>query len=82
MKLTVIKLVAALTLGLFAAPLVAEAQQAGKMYRVGTLGEKSSDPAEARLWQAFRLSLRERGWIEGANIVIESRWTWCGSKWT
>jgi putative ABC transport system substrate-binding protein len=70
----VIKLVAALTLGLFAAPLVAEGQQAGKVYRVGTLGEKSSDPAEARLWQAFRQSLRERGWIEGGNLLIESRW--------
>ena len=58
----------------FAAPLAAEGQQAGKVYRVGVLGEKASDAAEARLWQAFRLGLRERGWIEGGNILIEHRW--------
>jgi putative ABC transport system substrate-binding protein len=63
-----------LTGGLLAAPFAAEGQQAGKVYRVGILGEKSSDPSEARLWQAFRLELRKRGWIEGENILIESRW--------
>jgi len=58
----------------FVAPLVAEGQQAGKVYRVGVLGEKASDAAKARLWQAFRSGLRERGWIEGGNILIEHRW--------
>jgi len=67
--------VLALTLGLLAAPLAAEAQQTGKVYRVGVLINKVSDPAEARLWQAFRSSLRERGWIEGQNIVLEFRAT-------
>ena len=37
MKSTVVKLVAALTLGLVAAPLTAESQQAGKVYRIGFL---------------------------------------------
>jgi putative ABC transport system substrate-binding protein len=55
-------------------PSAAKAQQAGKVYRVGILGEKASDPSEVRLWQAFRLGLRELGWIEGGNILIESRW--------
>src|SRR5437870_9635405 len=60
--------------GLLAAPLAAEGQQAAKMYRVGIFGEKASDSSEARLWQAFRLRLRELGWIEGKNILIEDRW--------
>ena len=58
---------------LLAASLAAEAQQAGKVYRVGILTNKASDPAEARLWQAVRSGLRERGWIEGQNILIEFR---------
>jgi putative ABC transport system substrate-binding protein len=58
---------------LVAAPLAAEAQQPGKVYRVGILTNKASDPAEIRLWQAFRSGLRERGWIEGQNILIEFR---------
>jgi putative ABC transport system substrate-binding protein len=61
------------TLSLLVAPLVAEAQQQGKVYRVGILTNNASDPAEARLWQAFRSGLRERGWIEGQNILIEFR---------
>jgi len=40
---------------------------------VGILTNQASDPAEARLWQAFRSGLRERGWIEGKNIQIEFR---------
>ena len=55
------------------APLAVEAQQAGKVYRIGILTNKASDPAEARLWQAFRSGLRERGWIEGKNILVEFR---------
>src|SRR5258706_3155903 len=63
----------AAALVLFSASLIAEAQQPGKVYRVGILTNKASDPAEARLWQAFRSGLRERGWIEGQNILIEFR---------
>jgi putative ABC transport system substrate-binding protein len=59
---------------LLAAPLAAEAQQSGKVYRIGILGEKASDPTEARLWQAFRRALQELGWNEGKNILIEDRW--------
>src|SRR5437773_3501951 len=60
-------------IALFAAPLAAEAQTAGKVYRVGILTNKASEPAEARLWRAFRLGLQERGWIEGRNLLIEFR---------
>jgi putative ABC transport system substrate-binding protein len=62
-----------LALGLLA-PLSGEAQPAGTVHRVGILGEKATDPSEARLWDAFRSGLRELGWIEGKNLLIESRW--------
>ena len=59
--------------GLLAAPLATEAQPAGRVYRIGILTNNASDPAESRQWQAFRLGLQERGWIEGENILIEFR---------
>jgi len=74
MNLKLAALIATLALAILAAPLAAEAQQPGKVYRVGILGDKASDPVETRLWQVFRLGLRERGWIEGGNILIEPRW--------
>jgi hypothetical protein len=49
--------------GLLAAPLAAEGQPAGKLYRVGLLGEKASDPSEARLSQVFR---SESSWLGGS----------------
>jgi putative ABC transport system substrate-binding protein len=64
----------AMSVTLLAAPRAAGAQPPRKVYRVGLLGEKASDPSEARLWEGFRLELRKRGWIEGENIRIESRW--------
>ena len=63
-------LILALALGLLAAPLAAEAQQTGKVYRIGFLG---SPLAGAHLVDALRQGLRERGWVEGQNLVIESR---------
>jgi putative ABC transport system substrate-binding protein len=62
-----------LTGGLLAAPLAAAAQQAGKVYRIGVLMNKASDPAESRQWQGLWLGLRERGWIQGENILVELR---------
>jgi ABC-type uncharacterized transport system substrate-binding protein len=59
---------------LLAAPLAAEAQQGGKVYRVGILGDKASDSNETHLWQTFRAALRERGLNEGVNLQIEYRW--------
>jgi putative ABC transport system substrate-binding protein len=55
-------------------PLAASAQPAGKVYRIGVLGDKASDSNEILLWQTFRAGLRERGWNEGVNIRIEYRW--------
>ena len=58
---------------LLAVPIVAEGQQAGKVYRVGILGDKASDSNETHLWQTFRAALRERGLNEGVNLLIEYR---------
>jgi putative ABC transport system substrate-binding protein len=59
--------VAALTL--LAAPLAAGAQPAGKVPRIGFLTTRPGLPHE----KAFRGGLRDLGYIEGQNIVIESR---------
>jgi putative ABC transport system substrate-binding protein len=60
-----------LTGGLFAAPLPV---RAGKIYRIGILGNVSlTDPGGARLWEAFTQGLRDLGYVEGRNLVIEYR---------
>jgi putative tryptophan/tyrosine transport system substrate-binding protein len=57
----------------FVAPLLAEAQPAGTVHRIGFLG--NSTPAlEANLVGPFREGLRELGYVEGRNILIEYRW--------
>jgi putative tryptophan/tyrosine transport system substrate-binding protein len=62
-----------LTLGFLVGLLAAEAQQTGKLSRIGFLGN-STAALEANLVGPFREGLRELGYIEGQNIVIESRW--------
>jgi putative ABC transport system substrate-binding protein len=57
---------------LFAAPLAADAQQAGKVPRIGFL--RATSPSDSpHLLDAFRQGLRELGWVEGQNIVIDYR---------
>ena len=51
----------------------AEAQQAGKVYRVGYMGT-SSPSLESNLVEAFRRGLRDLGYVEGQNILVEYRW--------
>lgn len=51
----------------------AQEYQAGKVYRVGLLGSVTASTAP-HLLQAFRQGLRDLGWVEGRNIVIEYRW--------
>ncbi len=57
---------------LLTSPLAGEAQQTGKVPLIGYLGQNSAVSGKHQL-AAFREGLRERGWVEGQNIVIESR---------
>jgi putative ABC transport system substrate-binding protein len=57
---------------LLTAPLAAEAQQAGKVARIGWLGD--SPAASPHLDEAFRQGLRDLDYVEGRNVVIEYRW--------
>jgi putative ABC transport system substrate-binding protein len=60
-------------MSLLAAPLRLAAQQPQRVPRVGYLFSFTS--AEARhLWEACRQGLRELGYVEGQNIVLEPRW--------
>jgi putative ABC transport system substrate-binding protein len=59
--------------GATAWPLAARAQQVGKLYRIGFLGN-STAALEANLVEPFRDGLRNLGYLEGRNIVIEYRW--------
>jgi putative ABC transport system substrate-binding protein len=53
--------------------LVAEAQKPGKLPRVGFLGN-STAALEANLIRSFREGLRDHGYAEGRNVLIEYRW--------
>src|SRR5262245_60240973 len=55
-------------------PLVARAQQAGKLPTIGFLGSVSVPAGQGRWVAVFLQRLRELGWIEGRNFVIEYRW--------
>jgi len=60
--------------GLLGAPLAVGAQPAGKVYRIGYISNSPPNtPESSRLHEAFRQGLRERGWVEGRNAVIEWR---------
>src|SRR5438552_11910409 len=57
--------------GLLAMPLAAEAQTAGRIWRIGYLGPAVA--AANRSEVAFRQGLRDLGYVEGGNLMIEYR---------
>src|SRR5262245_8369597 len=61
-----------LTLGTLASPFVGEAQQAGKVYRIGFL--RAGQPPETYV-DGFQQGLRERGYVNGENVAVEFRVT-------
>ena len=60
-------------LAILEAPLAADAQQPGKVPRIGYLGN-SSPALERDHVAAFRQGLHDLGYTEGQNILIEFRW--------
>lgn len=64
-----------LALGIFAAPLIADAQPPGKTPRIGFLylTTASSSSAGASAIEALRSSLRDLGYVEGRTISIDYR---------
>jgi ABC-type uncharacterized transport system substrate-binding protein len=68
--------VGTLTIALLAAPLAAEAQQAGRVYRIGWLGvTPPTSPILQRSSAAFVHGLRDHGFVEGQNVIIERRYS-------
>ena len=53
-----------------AAPLIANAQPAAKVYRIGVLGNENAPP-----WEGLRQGLRDLGYVDGRNVTMEWRWS-------
>src|SRR5205814_8380303 len=66
-----VALTVGLVLNILAAPLAAGAQQAAKIPRIGFLSLNLAP--NAHLHEAFRQGLRDLGYVEGRNVVIEIR---------
>jgi putative ABC transport system substrate-binding protein len=77
MRLRTLGLIVTLALGILLTPLAAEAQQAGKVRRIAYMSVVSRQSAE-RLMPIFLGALRDLGWVEGKNLMIE--WRWAGGK--
>jgi ABC-type uncharacterized transport system substrate-binding protein len=78
MKSSQIMLSVILALGLLAARLPSDGLQPAKVYRIGYLAPgppTPESPTRVRIWAAFLEGLRERGYIEGQNLIIERRYT-------
>ena len=67
------KFISALGAGLLAAPLCLHAQQTGKIWRIGFLGAASA-AGYVKETDAIRAGLRDLGYVEGRNVIIEYRW--------
>ena len=74
-----------LALGLLAVPASSPAQQPGKIYRIGWLSGSDPPTTEANPegcpllgdpnWQTWVAAMRERGYVQGQNLVVICRWT-------
>jgi putative tryptophan/tyrosine transport system substrate-binding protein len=55
-------------------PLIARGQQASRVWRIGFLGFGTAAASERRI-AALRTGLRDLGYVEGKNLIIEFRWS-------
>src|SRR5258708_18177490 len=67
------KFLSALGGGCLVAPPATQAQQPGKVHRIGYLVVTTAS-SYARHVEALRLGLRDLGYVEGKNLAIEYRW--------
>jgi ABC-type uncharacterized transport system substrate-binding protein len=75
MRCKTVGLVMTLVLAIVLAPFAAAAQQPGAVYRIGILAGSSQDLREQRGNEAFQQGLRELGYVEGKNVILEYRYT-------
>jgi putative ABC transport system substrate-binding protein len=57
-----------------ACPLAARAQPVGKIARIGILAAARTSPSTIPAYEAFFTELRSHGFIEGNNLISETRW--------
>jgi len=75
MRLKPVGVIVMLALGILAAPLAASAQQPGKIPRIGWLDSGRSDTPRTQYFnEIIRQGLREFGWVDGQNLIIEWRY--------
>jgi putative ABC transport system substrate-binding protein len=74
MRRRVFGLLAVAAIACLVAPAIASAQQPAKVVRIGLLSYAASDSGGAARWKAFRERLGELGYVEGQNVIFESRW--------
>ena len=72
LKSMVTRLAAAAAALLLAGAVAAQAQPAPRVFRVGFISPVSSSPEPPQL-RAFRQGLRELGYVEGKNVIVEAR---------
>src|SRR5437870_13360117 len=71
MRCGTVRSIVILTLGLLCVPLVGEAQRLGNIARVGILS--AAQPRSASFIQAFEHRLRDLGYVEGQDLIVEFR---------
>ena len=71
-KSTIIRLATAAAVLLLTGSVAAQAQQAARVYRIGCISP-TSPCSSSPTFDAFRQALRELGYVEGRNVIIEER---------